>query len=217
MFKQTLLVQWKWSRAALAALTVLVIIVPVLTMRIAMMTSTAQTPSSLVEFTEILGALLAIVSVICGIAVQNTAWQADISGRYVYALSLPITWTRFVWYRAAASTLLLVIPAVGLFLGGVVALSFVTLPETLHGYPAGVAVRFFLGSLFAFGLWGLLLRVTGQRASVVLLVLLLLCVVIPLVLQASGLGASGTNLLRGLVASPSPLAIYVARWALIDV
>jgi hypothetical protein len=217
MFKQTLYVQWKWTRSTLFAMTVLVIIVPALTMRIAMMTSTAQTPSSLVEFTEILGALLAIVSVICGIAMQDMAWKADLTGRYVYALSLPITWTRFVWYRAAASTLLLVIPAVGLLLGGAVALSFLDLPETLHGYPLGVAVRFFLGSWFAFGLWGLLLRVSGKRASLVLLVLLLLCVVIPLVLQSSGFGTNGSLLLRGLSNAPSPLSIYFGRWALIDV
>jgi hypothetical protein len=218
MFRQLFLVQWKWTRAALLAICLLVAITPALSMRIAISEVANLTPNDLVSLCVVLGFGLSLFAVITGIAVQDASWRPDVNGRYVYALSLPLPWRDLLLRRLAGGLMLLVLPALALWLGGWLATSLVAIPSTLHTYAGGVAMRFFLASALSYAAWSVLVRFSGQRASLVVLLLLLAALVVPLATIALfGATVPADTLLRFFADPPGPLSVFFSRWAIIDV
>lgn len=217
MFRQMLFVHWKWSRTALLVTCVLLTIVPALTMRFTLLDVANQTPRDLVTLCEALGLSLAAFAVLTGIAIQEATWRPDVNGKYVYALSLPISWSRFVARRIACGLLLLLLPALFLWFGGWLATSMITLPPTLQTYAGGVAIRFFLASALSYAAFGVLLRFSGQHTSLVILILLLTVVVVPVAVSLSGVTLPTNAILSFLADPPGPLSVFFTRWALIDV
>lgn len=217
MFRQILAVQWKFSRNALAALSVLVALLPALTMRLSVVATINQTPRGLVMFASGLGFCLALLAVLTGGILFETTWRNDTNGKYVYLLSMPITWRRFMLSRLAGGLLLLFLPAICLWIGSVIGTAFVPLPPTLHTYPAGIAIRFFLASTLAFCLWSALVHFSGQRATLVVLLILLVVITVPIVFAVAGISLPTDTLFRWIADPPSPISVLFSRWALIDV
>jgi hypothetical protein len=217
MFRKMLLVQWKWSRAALLAICVLVAMVPALTMRMTLYDFVNQTPRDLVTLCSALGLGLSFLAILTGIALQDAAWRQDVNGKYVYALSLPVPWNQFVVRRLACGLLLLLLPALFLWFGGWLATTLITLPPTLQTYAGGVAVRFFLASALSYAAWGVLVRFSGERSSLVMLVILLAVLVVPIAVSVSGVTLPTDSILRFIADPPGPLSVFFSRWAIIDV
>jgi hypothetical protein len=217
MFKQTFLVQWKWTRNALLAMSILVMIVPAVALRLGANDYYNPTPATIINISNISGYVLALFAIITGIVVQDASWRQDVNGKYIYALSMPVPWQELLVRRVAAGMILLLIPALFALLGGGIAASLLELPSTLHAYPFGVAVRYFLASVLAYAMWSILVRLSGERASLVVLLLLLAVPMAAVSIEVFHLNIDVTWMSRVLTSSPSPLAVFFSRWALIDV
>ena len=217
MYRHMFSVQWKWARPTLAAFCVLAMMTPALAMRVSFSAFVIETPSELTAFTAALGFGLAFLAVLTGIAVQSASSFPDVQGKYVYALSLPIAWRRYLYYRTLIGITLLLIPAAAVWIGGTLAVMTVPLPDTLHTYAGGVAFRFLLASLLSFALWTALVQLSGRRATLVALLLVLALLAIPLTIAAFGFDLGTPWFWQTLFNPPSPISVFFSRWALIDV
>lgn len=217
MYRHMFAVQWKWARAPLAALCVLAMMTPALAMRAGLSSVVNETPRDLSTFTAALGFGLIFLSIVTGIAVQAAGSWPDVQGKYVYPLSLPIAWRSYLMYRTAIGLTLLLLPTLALWIGGSLAVATVPLPATLHTYAGGVAFRFLLGSILSFAIWSALVQLSGRRVTLVALCTLLAVIALPLLAGALGANIGSSEFWNGLLNPPSPLAIFVSRWALIDV
>lgn len=217
MYRHMFGVQWKWARATLAALCVLGLMVPALAMRVGLTAYANQTPSDLVVFTAALGVGLMFLAIVTGVAVQAAGSWPDVHGKYVYALSLPIAWRRYLFYRTAIGLTLLLLPALAVWIGGALAVATVPLPSTLHTFAGGVAFRFLLASVLSFAVWTALVQLSGRRVTLVALLVLLAMIVLPLLAGALGVDIGAAGFWKGLIDPPSPLSVFFSRWALIDV
>ena len=217
MFKQMFVVQWRFTRKAIAAVSVLVAIVPATTMRMSAVSTVNFTPRGLVQQSIALGLILAMFGALTGLIIYEATWRNDASGKNVYLLSLPITWRQFTLNRLSGALLLLLVPAVCLWIGGVIGTAFVPLPPTLHVYALGVAVRFFLASSLMYCLWSALVQFSGQKATLVFLILLLLTIIIPVLVSMSGIALPTDTIFRWIADPPSPFSVFFSRWAIIDV
>jgi len=217
MFRQMLVAQWKFTRSALLGISLLVAITPALVMRLSLVQIVNQTPRDLIVMTELLGGGLAIMAALLGVIVQHQPWNEDLKARFVYVLSLPISWPRFLLRRVGGALLLLLVPALFVWLGGAIAVAMVPLPPTLHTFAFGIAVRFYLASVFCYAVWSALVHLSGKRAGAVGLAILLLVLVAPFGLIWLGFGHSVGAVGGWLINPPGPLAVFFSRWALIDV
>ena len=217
MFKQMFAVQWRFTRKAIAAVSVLVAIVPAMTMRMSAVSTVNFTPRGLVQQSIALGLILAMFGVLTGFIIYEATWRNDASGKNVYLLSLPITWRQFILNRLSGALLLLLLPALCLWVGGVIGTAFVPLPPTLHVYALGVAFRFFLASSLTYCLWSALVQFSGQKATLVFLAVLLLAIIIPVIISMTGVTLPTDTMFRWIADPPSPFAVFFSRWAIIDV
>lgn len=218
MFRQVLSTQLKWSRLALALLSVIAFLMPVGLWRAVQGSYYRVYPAlEVVSAFSMLGYALALLAFFVGFMLVATAWQADAAARHVYALSLPIPWARYVALRFGAGALLLLVPTVALWLGCLLVLSLITLPDTLQAYPLTLAARFLLGSLVAYAAVFALQYLSGRRAAYLLLFGLLAFSLALVLTQALGRGDEFLVLLKALVTPPGPLAVFGAEWSLVDV
>ena len=217
MFKQMLAVQWRFTRKTIAAVSTLIAILPALTMRLSAMSTVNSTPRGLVQQSIALGFALGISAVLTGLFIYEATWRNDTSGKNVYLLSLPITWRQFILNRLSGALLLLLLPALCLWIGGVIGTAFVPLPPTLHVYALGVAFRFFLASSLTYCLWSALVQFSGQKATLVFLVVLLLAIIVPVIIAISGVALPFDTIFRWIADPPSPVSVFFSRWAIIDV
>ena len=217
MFKQMFAVQWRFTRKAIAAVSVLVAIVPAMTMRMSAVSTVNFTPRGLVQQSIALGLILAMFGVLTGFIIYEATWRNDASGKNVYLLSLPITWRQFILNRLSGALLLLLLPALCLWVGGVIGTAFVPLPPTLHVYALGVAFRFFLASSLTYCLWSALVQFSGQKATLVFLAVLRLAIIIPVIISMTGVALPTDTIFRWIADPPSPISVFFSRWAIIDV
>ncbi len=217
MFKQMLAVQWRFSRKTIAAVSVLIAILPALTMRLSAVSTVNYTPRGLVQQSIALGLVLGMFAVLTGLFIYESTWRNDTSGKNVYLLSLPITWRQFMLNRLCGALLLLLLPALCLWIGGVIGTAFVPLPPTLHVYALGVAFRFFLASSLTYCLWSALVQFSGQKATLVFLVVLLLAIIVPVIIAITGVALPLETIFRWIADPPSPVSVFFSRWAIIDV
>jgi hypothetical protein len=176
-----------------------------------------QTPRDIIMMTELLGGGLAIAAVVLGIVVQHKPWDEDLKGRFVYVLSLPISWPQFLLRRVGGGLLLLLVPSLFVWLGGAIAVAMVPLPPTLHTFAFGIAVRFYLASVFCLAVWSALVHLSGKRAGAVGLAFLLVVLLAPILLSWLGYTQAVSAFFNWLINPPGPLAVFFSRWALIDV
>jgi hypothetical protein len=218
MFAQILRTHWAWTRTLLIGFAVLVFMLPAFIWQFTNI-PLEGTPSALVlmEGFSSVGAVVAFVAVLGAFALAAFPWGVDNETRHVYPLSLPITWLRYISMRYAAGALLLIIPAVALWLGSVFALSLVDLPEVLRTYPGMLAVRFLIAMLVAYS-GTFALQYLGGRSAPVAALFVLLAVAVPIfILVALGQNDILDAVFKFLVEWPGPFAIFAEPWKLIDV
>lgn len=218
MFAQILYTQVKWTRGAIAVLSVVAFAAPAGLWRIAHNSFYGTySPMAVMRGFEALGPSLALLAFFCGFMAVAQPWAIDAAARHVYPLSLPIAWSRYLSLRFGAGALLLLIPTVTLWLGCLLVLSFVEIPATLHAYPGTLALRFLLGALLSYAGMFAVQYISGRKAAHLLLGVMLVVAVLALAAELT----SNTKLLATIVGYlfkwPGPLAVFANNWMLVDV
>jgi hypothetical protein len=217
MFKQVLFTQWKWSRTELLSSIVVAFVMPTLVIRIGFSLADVYSISNALDVVGFAGALFASVAVLSALALAWRPYVVDATLRHVGPLTLPVAWPAFVRMRFVAGALLLLLPTLAIWLGGLVATAAITIPPTLHAYPGGIALRFLIAALVAYAAGFALQYLAGKQAVRVALILFALVAVIELAANAVGYDSFAIKSWNVLTTWPGPFAVFGVRWMLIDV
>jgi hypothetical protein len=218
MFSQTLYVQWKWNRDFLAFYTAVGFAAPLVIIWIALPHLGLTSPRELVS---VGGAIGAVCGGIAGLAGMSVAWQGyavDDRVGHIYTLSLPITRLRALWLRAITAAATLMVPALGIWIGGMIAASQMNLPATLESYAGSLAIRALLTSWLVHACIFALRHSAGRKAKAILG--LLAGALIVLFVLAAGSPSTREQIIRLaqlFSSSPGPFGVLFGRWTLIDV
>ena len=218
MFSQTLYVQWKWNRDFLAFFTALGFATPLIIMWIALPHFGFTSPRELVSVGGAIGAVCGGIAAITGMSVAWQGYNIDERGGHIYALSLPITRLRALWLRAGTAVITLIVPAMGIWIGGMVAASQMNIPATLESYAGALAIRALLTSWLVHACIFALRYSAGRKAKAILgivagavvLIVILITIVPSTREQIFRLG-------QLISSSPGPFGVLFGRWTLIDV
>jgi hypothetical protein len=216
IFEQLLRTQWRFTRFAVLTMAAVAFLLPTLLWRI-VGAGGALAPLALMQGFETLGYVLVAVAFLGGLVLASQPWIVDAQTRHVYALSLPITWARYVALRFAAGLLTLTIPAIALYAGARLTLLSVRLPDVLRAYPGQLALRFLLGTAVSYALIFSLQYLAGRRAALVALLVILAVAGGLFSMSLFGTPAWAAQLGGALFEWPGSFAIYTAPWRLIDV
>ena len=217
MLRAMLFTQWKWTRAYLLPLVIATFAVPVYSVQQFSDASLSRWQvSSLLASMQTWGAGYMAAAMLIGLTIAAGAWSWDTKGGHVYALSLPIPRWHYLLLRFAAGAIILAVPSVFLWIGGLVATSSSAIPIGLRAYPTALALRFLLASFLlyslTFSLSSLPKRfVIGFGVSIGMLVLA--DATIDYFTKSSLI----TALFEWAIRWPGFLEVFVGRWMLIDV
>jgi len=218
MFGQILYTQAKWTRASVAVLAIVAFAMPAGLWRAARQGYyTDYTAMEVMSGFATLGPALGILAFFCGFMMVAQPWAVDGAARHVYPLSLPVSWRRYVAMRFGAGALLLLIPAVTLWLGCLLVLALVPLPETLQAYPTTLAFRFLLGTFVSYALVFAVQYLSGRKAAHLLLGVLVFTLAVFLIAGFTGNQQFIIDVVNYLFDWPGPFAVFGAEWMLIDV
>jgi hypothetical protein len=217
MFREVLFTQWKWARTELFAYTIGAFLVPTCILKIAMGGTSDQSYAATLSTVAATGGFFVVLAFVCAIGLAVRPYLIDQALRHVYALSLPVPWTAFLRYRFAAGAVLLVAPAIAVFMGAGLAALTSTIPSTLHAYPFGLAVRFYLSALEIYAATFFLQYAFGKHAVRVVLGILGALVVIELASRMLGWSDAWMWMWDHLANWPGPFDTLAARWMMIDV
>lgn len=220
MFRAVFYTQWKWARPIVLLGVLIAAYIPVEALR-----SMAYKTAGVYYIPSLYGSISSastgyqLLALGVAVVVAISAWQADAQRQHVYSLSLPVPRWKFVLLRFGAGAALLGIVALAVGVFGGVAAALAPLPAMLHAYPAGLAVRFWLGALIPFGLIFALLASNPRRVRVVVIAIATL-VAVDFLLAAFGVTQTTEMthwLWDALYSSSGPLAAFLSKWMLIDV
>lgn len=218
MFGQSLYVQWKWNRDFLAFYTAAAFTAPLLILWIALAHLGLSSGRELVTLGGAIGATIAVIAVLAGLTVAWHGYGVDERVGHIYALSLPITRGRTLAIRAGTAAIMLVLPALGVWAGAMLAASQVELPASLHSYAGSLAGKALLASWLAHGCM-FALRYSARRRAKVVLGILMVGVSALAVTATIAPNARGPITRAGdfLISNPGPFGVLFGRWTLIDV
>jgi hypothetical protein len=218
MLGQTLFVQWKWSRDFLAFFTAIGFAIPLLFTWIALPHLGFTSPRELVDVGGAIGATIGGVAAFTGVCIAWLGYGVDETVGHIYALSLPITRLRALWYRATTASVLLAIPALGMWVGATIAAGQMNLPSTLESYSGSLAIRALLASWLAHACMFALRHSAGRRAKTVLAILAGAATVVSLI---AVFAPSSRDVIARIgdfmTSNPGPFGVFFGRWTLIDV
>ena len=218
MLGQTFFVQWKWSRDFLAFFTAIGFAAPLLITWIALPHLGFTSPRELVNVGGAIGATTCGIAAFTGVSIAWLGYGVDDSVGHIYALSLPITRLRALWYRATTASALLAIPAIGVWVGATVAAGQMNLPSTLESYSGSLAIRALLASWLAHACMFALRHSAGRRAKTVLVILAGVATIVPLIAVFAPSSRELIVRMGDLITSnPGPFGVFFGRWTLIDV
>ena len=216
MFRVILYAQWKWARLVVTLGTVAGFAIPILSLQPA--GGGAPLPAGdLLRTVQSWGVLYPALAAALAVLVAIAAWAPDHRGRHVYALSLPLPRWRWALLRFAAGAVLLAAPIIAVWAGGLLATTTAQLPEGLHGYATGLALRFALAVAVGYSVFFAISSGTARTAGAILGIIAGL-VVVQLLAGAADVNLHLFDFAQNTVLSwPGPLAIFTGRWMLIDV
>ena len=218
MFAQTLYVQWKWNRDFLAFYTVAAFAAPLIVLWIALTYLGLTSARELVMVGGVVGVATAVIAVVAGLTVAWQGYGVDDRVGHIYSLSLPVTRTRALALRAGAAALILILPALGAWVGSMLAATQVTMPPMLRSYAGALAIRALLAAWLAHTCMFALRYAAGRRAKFVLATL---AVTIGLLGFATEAVPAARETIIGignfLISNPGPFGVIFGRWTLIDV
>jgi hypothetical protein len=215
MFHAILAVQWKWSRLLLVFGSLVAAAIPLTSARSDFSGGLGFVP--LLTRLEAYGFVYPLMALVLGGAVAVAIWLPDRQGRHVYGMSMPLPRWHFVLLRYGAGLLLVLVPALALLAGGVLAALTTQLPPGLHAYPAQLTLRFALACVVAFSFAFPLAAAERSVVAGVIGALILLAVLSPMVAQAAAVPNPLGWLLEALFSPPGPFSVFSGRWMLFDV
>jgi hypothetical protein len=216
-FRVILAGQWRWSRIVIILGTVIGFALPILSVQGATNDDRGLRPIELLLWLQGWGILYPLLAAGLGLLVAMASWAPDHRGRHVHTLSLPIERWRFLLYRFAAGVTLLLIPIAALLLGALLASKGAQIPPGLRTYPISLGLRFALATLVAFAVFFAISGGTPRTAGIILGTIGTL-VAIGILGTAMGFEIPMLDYFGiALFNSPGPLALFAARWMLIDV
>ncbi len=214
MFKALMKVQWKWSKGAALLATIFGFAIPLVSVQ--SISSDDMGAESVVRRMQEFGIGYAILAGCVGLAFALLAWSADHKARHVYALSLPVDRSRYAAMRFGAGALFLLLPALGVLAGSLVAVAIVNAPAGLHYYPLSLCLRFLLASAVSFSVFFAIASSTPKAAGIVLgsiASLFLVAFVLEMANVKYDLLAHAADFLFDEI---GPLSVFTGRWMLID-
>lgn len=217
MFAQVLYTQWKWAKTELFLYVLAAFLVPTIIIRIGFSYVDTYAIRSVLGVGTLAGVFFAALAMLCAFGLAWRPYILDAGLKHVGPLSLPISWGEFVRLRFLAGATLLLIPATAVWFGGLLATASVTVPPTLHAYPGGLAVRFYLASLVAYAGAFVLQYVAGKHAVRVALIVFFVAAVAEVTAQLLGYHSILAGAWELLTNWPGPFSVFAARWMLIDV
>ena len=217
MFGQVLYTQWKWAKTELFLYVLAGFLIPTIIIRIGFSYVDTYAIRSVLGVGSYVGVFFTALALLCAFGLAWRPYILDAGLKHVGPLSLPISWSRFVRMRFLAGAALLLIPAIAVWLGGLLATASVTVPPTLHAYPGGLAVRFYLASLVAYAAAFVLQYVAGKHAVRVAIIVFFVIAGGEVLAQLLGYGSVLAGAWNALTNWPGPFSVFAARWMLIDV
>ncbi len=217
MFRQVLYTQWKWARTELFLYVLAAFLIPTIIIRIGFSYIDVYSTRAVLDVGTYAGVFFGALALLCAFGLAWRPYIIDSALKHVGPLSLPVSWATFVRMRFLAGAMLLVIPAIAVWIGGVLATAATPIPATLHAYPGGIAVRFFLATLVAYSGAFLLQYGAGKHAVRVAVILFLAVVAVQFIGQFMGYDNVLVGAWDALTGWPGPFSIFSARWMLIDV
>lgn len=199
----------------LAAGATVALVVPLLSVR-GTGTGLAR-PDELLASVQAWGYAYPLLAAGLGVLVALAVWSADVRGRHVHALSLPIARPHYVLLRYAVGLTLLAVPVAALLVGALLAAVLVPRDPGLQTYALWLTLRFALATTTAYSL--VFAASTATRKTALLLLVLVMAVVGAQIAAGSvPLLRDGTiNLLELLQSDAGPLGLFAGRWMLVDV
>lgn len=214
MFTALMRVQWKFTKGAALLATLFGFAIPLASVQIA--SENNADPAYLVVRMQAFGIAYALLAAGVGLIFANLAWSPDHKGRHVYALVLPVDRSRYAAMRLGAGVLFLILPALGVLVGSLIAVAVAPIPPGLHGYPFALAFRFLLASAVAFSIFFAVSASTPKAAGMILGMLASLLVV-SFLLSAMSVDFSVLDRVGDLLFSEvGPLSVFTGRWMLVD-
>jgi hypothetical protein len=218
MFRMILFTQWKWSRLILLPAVIAAFALPVFSVQV------AGTPNQsgwearrMLSAVQSWGLAYPLLATGIALAMAMTAWGADHRGRHVYALSLPVPRWHYALQRFGAGIVLLIAPALALWIGATLAAATATIPTGLHAYPLALALRFTLALAVAYAVFFAITAGTTRTAGYVLATLGGI-VLIQILAASAGIEIQLLPFVSDrMLLWPGPFEIFSGRWMLIDV
>jgi hypothetical protein len=217
MFAAILRTQWKWSRGFALVAFVIGFAIPLMSL-LALQSGRIEIAANLiVRNMQQFGLFYALLAAASGLACAMFAWGHDHRGRHVYAMSLPITRSKYTGMRFGAGALFLLLPVAGVLIGALVGIAAVSIPPGLHAYPVALTIRFLLACFVAYAMFFAILA-SSTKASAYVLVTLGGIVGLIFFLSALNVGEDLMNWIAlGLFGDRGLLSVFTGRWMLIDV
>lgn len=216
MFRAVLGSQWRESKLAVYLLGGVAFAAPLLALRGAW-TSGPWTSWDLLAAAARWSPAYPVIALAAALALAAGAWWPDHRTKLVYALTLPVARSHYLWLRYLAGVALLLVIGASLLVGSLLATVRIALPTLLHAYPVGLTLRFCLAGLSAYTILFALSGLTPRMARILVAV----CCALVIVTVAAELLAVGWNpisaLVDALLGPYSPLSIFRGRWMLVDV
>jgi hypothetical protein len=218
MFGHTLYVQWKWNRDFLAFYSAVGFAAPLVILWIALPHLGLTSARELVSVGNAVGMTTAVIASVAGLTVAWQGYGIDDRVGHIYALSLPITRRRALALRAGTAALVLMLPALGVWVGATLAASQVALPATLHSYAGSLASRALLAAWLSHACMFALRYSAGRQAKMMLAILLIgLCLLGVAIVLLPPVRAALSSGYAFLISNPGPFGVLFGRWTLIDV
>jgi hypothetical protein len=217
MFAEILRTQWKWTRGAALLGFVLGFAIPLLSLFSLRSTGVGFAAANVVREMQQYGLLYAVLAGASGLTCAMLSWGHDHRGRHVYALSLPVTRSRYAAMRLGAGAIFLLVPALGVFLGAVIGVATATIPTGLHAYPFSLTLRFVLASFVAYAIISAI-SASSTKASAYILGGIAAVVATLFLLNIAGVGQEAVSWVgQALFAEHGVLSVFTGGWMLIDV
>lgn len=165
-----------------------------------------------------------VMAALLGATMALTAWSWDHRANHVYALSLPVTRTRYTALKLAAGAILLLLPVLAAWAGALLGTLTIEVPADLRAYPNAFALRLLLGALICYAVVFALAAGTMKTAVYIITGFLLFLVFgslfVGFVEELTGRTDLWTPIQivhAALSEWPGPFHVFGGNWMLLDV
>ena len=218
MFGQMLYVQWRWSRDLLAFFVVAGFAIPLLTAWIILPQLGTPAAHELIGVGGTIGWFCLGLAMLAGGSIALQGYGADDRGGHIYALSLPVTRSRFLGTRTLSAFVILALPAAAVGIGGALVAANVDMPATLESYPVALAMRVLLAAWLAHSCVFALRYAAGRRMKIIFFAALLMVVgTLLLSTVAPDVRVALSRAGHFIGSHPGPFGVLFDRWTLFDV